>query len=208
MFEDRLFEIVYSKLGWESKTCLYYRAWRGELDSDKIISINKKALKGYVRSYNVKIVNSKDPKMQFIGVEGLLTDLLKETIGHKYMQTLVVTFKKNEIHKMVYFNSKQKTIINTNEITSGLLESNAEITNKIDVWISEGSGWTIERIEKHYINFAKYKPLKGSSYVELLKELKHHRKSLINVQNKDNECFTWCHIRHLNPQKKEPQRVK
>ena len=137
MFNDRLFGIVFSKLGWESKNCLYYRAWRGELDSDKIISINKKALKGYVRSYNVKIVNSKDPKMQFIGVEGLLTDLLKEMIGHKYMQTLVVTFKKNKIHKMAYFNRKQKTIINTNEITSGLLEPNAEITKKIDVWISE-----------------------------------------------------------------------
>ena len=44
--------------------------------------------------------------------------------------------------------------------------------------------------------------------MELLKELKHHRKGLINIQNKDNECFRWCHIRHLNPQKKDTQRVK
>ena len=28
------------------------------------------------------------------------------------------------------------------------------------------------------------------------------------MQNKDNECFRWCHIRHLNPQKKGLQRVK
>ena len=49
--------------------------------------------------------------MQFIGVEGPLTDLLKKMIGHKYMRTLVVTFKKNKIYKMAYFSSKQKTIM-------------------------------------------------------------------------------------------------
>ena len=31
---------------------------------------------------------------------------------------------------------------------------------------------------------------------------------MINLQNKDNECFRWCHIRHLNPQQKDPQRIK
>ena len=33
-------------------------------------------------------------------------------------------------------------------------------------------------------------------------------KGLINLKNKDNECFRWCHIRHLNPQDKDPQRIK
>ena len=28
------------------------------------------------------------------------------------------------------------------------------------------------------------------------------------MKNKDNECFRWCHIRHLNPQDKDPQRIK
>ena len=23
---------------------------------------------------------------------------------------------------------------------------------------------------------------------------------MINIKNKDNECFRWCHVRHLNPQ--------
>ena len=87
-------------------------------------------------------------------------------------------------------------------------EANSDILDFIDIWISEGSGWTIERIEKHFINFVKYQPLKGSSYIELPKESQHPRKGLINIQNKDNECFRWCHIRYLNPQKKNPQRIK
>ena len=28
------------------------------------------------------------------------------------------------------------------------------------------------------------------------------------MKNKDDECFCWCHIRHLNPQKVQPQRIK
>ena len=34
------------------------------------------------------------------------------------------------------------------------------------------------------------------------------KKGLINLKYDDNECFRWCHIRHLNPQTKNPQRIK
>ena len=34
------------------------------------------------------------------------------------------------------------------------------------------------------------------------------KKGLINLKNDDNECYRWCHIRHLNPQTKNPQRMK
>jgi len=42
--------------------------------------------------------------------------------------------------------------------------------------------------------------MKGKSYIQLPKELRHHMKGPIILQNKDNECFRWFHIRHLNPQ--------
>ena len=48
----------------------------------------------------------------------------------------------------------------------------------------------------------------GSSYIDLPDELKNSAKGLINIKNKDDECFGWCHIRHLNPQKKNSQRIK
>lgn len=41
-----------------------------------------------------------------------------------------------------------------------------------------------------------------------VKELKKEVQGLINLKNEDNECFRWCHIRHLNPQDKNPQRIK
>ena len=47
----------------------------------------------------------------------------------------------------------------------------------------------------------------GSTYIELLDELKNSRKGLINIQNDDNKCFSWCHIRHLNLIDKNSQRI-
>ena len=34
------------------------------------------------------------------------------------------------------------------------------------------------------------------------------KKGLINIKNKDDECFRWCHISHLNPQTEHPERIK
>ena len=39
-------------------------------------------------------------------------------------------------------------------------------------------------------------------------ELRNSKKGLINIKNKDNECFRWCYVRHPNPQEKDPQRIK
>ena len=57
-------------------------------------------------------------------------------------------------------------------------------------------------------NVILYKPLNGSSYMELPTELRNSKKGLINIKNEDEECFRWCHIRHLNPQIKYPERIK
>ena len=105
--------------------------------------------------------------------------------GFKFIITLEVTFEKNTfdsktgkyefIHKTAYFNSKAKTITNTNEIESELYTSQQEILGIIEVWISEGSGWTIDRVDKNEIN-VNYKPLNGSSYTDLPTELKNSAK--------------------------------
>ena len=119
--------------------------------------------------------------------------------GINYFEALKLTFKKttvdadkNEpkmIFKTAYFNSKAKTIINENKINESIQTSNEEILNSITVWLSEGSGWTVESIDDQYINNLRYKPLKGSSYIELPPELRNPAKGLTNLHNNDNECF-------------------
>ena len=110
--------------------------------------------------------------------------------------------------KTAYFNSKERTIINQNEINESRQTSNQEILNGITVWSSKGSGWTVKSVHDQYINIVRYKLLKGSSYIELPPEFRNPAKGLINLQNNDNECFRWCHIRHSNSQQKDPQRIE
>ena len=55
-----------------------------------------------------------------------------------------------------------KTVINQRY---RLNDSFEEILNLLDIWINEGSGWTIEKVEGIYINAANYEPLSGSSTI-------------------------------------------
>ena len=181
-----------------------------------IISQVEKALKGYTQSFDVELRDKKDPLLQLQksrrAVEYLFNNLLVQTKGFKFVETLQIKFVKHsndkKIQKNGYFNSTTDLIINETDIKSAIQASQQQILNKIAQWISEGSGWTIQSIENHYINIVNYNPLKGSSYIELPQELQNSAKGLINMKNKDNECFRWCHIRHLNPQDKDPQRIK
>ena len=91
--------------------------------------------------------------------------------------------------RLVYFNSVTKTV--TNHIFK-LEKSFEEILYMIDVWINNGSGWIIELIESQYINISTYRPLSGSSYIDLPVELRSPRKGLINIKNKDKK---WCHVK-------------
>ena len=38
--------------------------------------------------------------------------------------------------------------------------------------------------------------------------MKSPRKGLINIKNKDQKYFLWCHVRHINPSKEHPERIK
>ena len=69
----------------------------------------------------------------------------------------------------VYFNSATKTIINNRFKVE---ESFQEILYRIDDWINKGSGWIIESTESQYINITTYRPLVGSSYIDLPIELR------------------------------------
>ena len=191
------------------------------LQIPKIKELNR-ALKGHAKSYEIELQDNLNPLNHFTKtkalVESHLENLLKDMKGFKFIETLEVTFEKDtvdsktgkrvSIYKTAFFNGKAKTITEPNDIEPELSMSRQEILNVIDKWVSEGSGWVIDPIDSHYINVTTYKPLHGSSYVELPTELRNPKKGLINIKNKDDECFRWCHIRHLNPQEKDPQRIK
>ena len=174
-----------------------------------------KAIRGYTRSYEIGLINSEDPLIQLqntrLVIENNLLKILTEMKGLKFNEVLKITFKKQvgdePIEKTAYFNGKVQLMTNEIEIVESLQITQEQIVNRIQQWISEGSGWTIQSVDSHFINVVEYRPLRGSSYISLPKELQNSAKGLINLKNKDNECFRWCHIRHLNPQDNHPERI-
>ena len=179
----------------------------------KIKELNR-ALKGHAKSYGIELQDNLNPLNHFTKtkalVESHLEDLLKTKKGFKFIETMEVTFEKQTINSKIgervssyktsffnFFNGKAKTITKANDIEPEVSMSRQEILNTIDKWVSEGSRWVIYRIDGHYINGTTYQPLNGSSYLELPTELRNPKKGLINIKSKDNECFRWCHIRHL-----------
>ena len=203
----------------------------------RVITIKKKkkkALRGAVKAFEVVIRVRKDPARQFYyttpGVAEELRSIFNTDGAMKAQITLKVLFKKKKIsgegeevfeYKDAYFNSTAFTILDNDDIIESLDKAAEEINNKIAFWLSEGSGWTIVEIQSHFVNIVKYLPLRGdsyvqlpkelplegSSYVQLPKELRNSMMGLINLQNNDDKCFLWDHVRHLNPRKKDPQRI-
>ena len=108
----------------------------------------------------------------------MFNDILNETKVFKYQLTLKALLKKYKLDgeiefRLVYFNSVTKAVINHK---FKLESSFQEILYMIDNWINEGSGWIIEFIESQYINISTYRPLSGSSYIDLPVELKNKKK--------------------------------
>ena len=192
------------------------------MSSSKIRELNQ-ALKGHAKSYGIELQDNLNLLDHFTKTKSLVKShleslLLKDMKGFKFIETLEVTFEKDtmdsktgkraSIYKTAFFNGKAKIVTKVDSIEPELNMSRQEIMNAIDKWVSEGSGWVINRIDSHYINVTLYKPLNGSSYIELPTEIRNSKKGLINMKNKDEKCFRWCHIRHLNPQIKYPERIK
>ena len=108
-----------------------------------------------------------------------------------------------------YSSSKAEIIINESNIDGVFQSIYTTVITNIQKSLGKGSGWIIDSVIDHTISISKYNPLAGSSYIKLPKELDHPRKELINIQNTDdNECFTCCLVRYLNPADHNLARIK
>ena len=136
----------------------------------------------------------------------MFSDLLNETKGFKVRNNTKSCVKKYKSNggiefAPVYFNSTTKAVINNKFCLENGFQ---EILYRIDNWINEWSGRTVE---SQYINISTYRPLLGSSHVKLPAELRSSIKGLINMKNNDQKCFLWCHVQHINPVKIHPERI-
>ena len=137
--------------------------------SSKIKELSR-VLKGHAVSYTIKLQDTLNQLNHFTKtkevVESHLKDLLKTMQRFKFIETLEVTFEKKGIDSKTrervsicitaFFNSRAKTITKADDTELELSMSRQEILDTIEGWLSEGSGWTTDRVESNYINVTTY----------------------------------------------------
>ena len=65
----------------------------------------------------------------------------------------------------------------------------------------QGSNWRFRSVLSLDLHIVKYEPRGGSSYIPIPAFLAA-KKPIINLKNKDGECFKWATTRASNPVKK------
>ena len=77
----------------------------------------------------------------------------------------------------------------------------------LEKYIHESSGWNLRKVKLLNIHTVLYKPLEGSSFIDLPFSLKQCG-ALLNIDNQDNKCFLWCLIAALNRFRENPENVQ
>ena len=176
------------------------------------IEESKSALKKFAVQYIIKGKSGYDPKRFLSMVKESVENLLKNN-----SQTKV---------KMILTCMMERTDIKTGDVVSQVADFHSNITVNLEgTDVSElyesavdkmlesmanfqrlGSNWLFASIVHLAIHTVKYEPIRGSSYIELPKKLAD-KKAIVNLKNKDNECFKWAVTRALNPVGKNAERI-
>ena len=59
------------------------------------------------------------------------------------------------------------------DIHQQVMDSIEKIKNDFENFLRERSGWALDKIQRVYVNFCKYKPLKGHAHIVLPQKLQH-----------------------------------
>jgi len=144
----------------------------------------KLAFKDAVETYEIGLKNKSDPLVQIQNTRQAINHRfnkshLVKNKNFKFYESMKVTFIKEvpddkqndddvevEIdaaggkhylkYKTAHFNSKAKTVTNNIDLNQQLKITQEEILKKIAQWLSEGSGWIIDKIDNDYLNVIKY----------------------------------------------------
>ena len=96
-------------------------------------------------SFNVDIINNKDPQVQLHKSKELTKDFIICELNKKHgikinIRLNITLMKQIEKVNVGFFKSKAREIINENDIETVISEAGNELINRISEWISEGSG--------------------------------------------------------------------
>ena len=188
--------------------------WVGSANKKEVIPeiyLTDHTAKQYIKRYRLKTV-SRDIIIQLELTKDLIKNvLMKDLARHKGLKintsfNLIIASYKDKEQTIIehiylddfYISTKASVILSEEDINNFVVDER-KIMETIDKCNLPGSIMSVFAFTENTVNIYKYKPLGGSSYIDLPKEYKNTRNGLINTQNNDQECFKWCHIAHMYP---------
>ena len=184
-------------------------------DYDKDIVKTKTALDEFANQYKIDGDPNLTPVEFFETNKNLLSYFLNKKKNVKVNLVLVCDMEQQIINKdgnnffkedQAYFRSDQTRVLKSTNIERLINKSVAKIHEDIDTYLQNGSGWYFKYVKELQINVVEYKPVKGSSYIDLPTWIKN-KKAIINMKNKDEMCFIWCILRYLHRKPRDNERV-
>ena len=175
----------------------------------------KSAFKGFTSQYVIKGSPDYDTTTFLTIAKPFLINIMDKNRNIKVRLYLNCVMKRTDpdgftvIRKFAFHSVGQKIITeetDPHEIFKEMMDEIEEEVQKVEH--AEGSGWVFVEVENLTLHTDIWDPIKGSSYIDLPKELKN-KNAIINMKNEDNnKCFLWCVLRALNPSKdKHPSRI-
>ena len=130
-------------------------------------------------------------------VEHFLSLILRKNPIKYYIGMKVRMFKVDKEGNKEYgeggFNGGAHTLLRASQFEDTYDRSSDKIWQSFDAWLKNGSGWILERVEYLTINSARYQPIRGSTYIPTPESIKH-KNAIINIHNKDNNCFEYAYL--------------
>ena len=134
----------------------------------------------------------------------VLNEELKRKHGLKVYLNLTVAYKSHEFPEreawVFYLGSSAHTVINESQVPSTVEKIFKQLETKNDNLVRTKTGLYIEQIHWASLFLTKFAPLEGGTYTELPRFLLL-KKAIINIKNKDNQCFAYCIVAHFQPVK-------
>ncbi|XP_046387447.1 uncharacterized protein LOC124157025 [Ischnura elegans] len=100
-------------------------------------------------------------------------------------------FSKEELTDERWFKTENVRIFETDNVDEIVEHLFAKLLKEKSEHQAKGSGWTLREISGLELRINKYRPLGGSTFIELPKRI-YDTKSVINVKNNDIYCFKYA----------------
>jgi len=174
-------ELPTFELKFKTEYAVFDAAWK-----DGVSRLIKLAQGKIREKTNLKIV---------VGVEVVIS---KTRTGHDEPDT-----------KTIHAHTMPESVYSEEDVDRIIKAKRTDLHKRLDSRIEHqaGSGWTLSRIFGLFVTTYTQTPSRGSSHIPTPTALNNSKFGLINLKNKDLECFKWCMIYHQSDKGKHADRL-